>query len=1266
MTRRVRLNVGASLALSAVLLNLPSASSSAQGPSVAGEVLVRFSARAAKAADDRLMTALAPFAPVAVAPLLPRSRRARLAGAPAIERWVRVRYADAREPAAVAAACARLEGVEASQPNWLSPVASSPDDPLYPRQWGLGALAWPDVWPPGPGATVVVGVVDSGIDVDHPDLLGRIWRNGAEANGRAGVDDDGNGYVDDVVGWDFVDAPGLGGTGDCLDPDDDPDDESGHGTHVAGIIGAATGNGRGMAGVAARVQLMALRAGFNRAGGGFLADAAAAAAIAYAADNGARVVNLSWGDSRYAPVVADAVDYAAAAGCLLVAAAGNEGNDQVLSPARLRQVLAVAAVDASGGAAQYSNRGSAVDLAAPGTGVLSLIPGGGYGERTGTSMAAAFVSGVAALTLGRHPTWTAAQTSGALLASAADLGPDGWDAGTGAGLVQATAAAVADPPVLQLLAPEWDQNVADTNWVQLSLARLDEWRLEWREVADGAGWTLVAGGQDGGTVAAKWDTRTVPPGRCELRLRGRQGPCWLEDRVQVWVGPQAPAILAPAARSGLDRGHWSHWVQWQTSVPAAGSVMLTDSLGQSRRIDAPALQQDQWVRVPDDLPAGTWRVDVQAAAGRHAGAWTPAGTVTVAPLALPWEWSAAGHLPAGYAMPGPVDANRDGNPEVLVMPAADGRYAAIEVWGARPAGYGRLAALALEGIPWSMRDQDGNGWPELMAVSAGTTRLYEGDDGAPYPHRLVWEGDGFWGGEAADVDGDGWRETWLRRVQQAELVPLGGGPGAGFSLGPAQTNPTAGRNTLAVRQAVVPDSRAGGDELVAGDIDGDLFALGRDRAGRIVSTWSQASSADEGEVRLVGAVGDLDADGLTEFVVGRWAEDGDRPATRHWTICVFGRDGTGYRSEAVLPVLGGDGSGAVATADLDGDGELELVVASAPALYVLRCSPAGTWSPLTCLALGSTPSLSVGDLDGDGRAELVADIGDSLAVWRRPRTQDPRPAAVTGLVARAAGPGQVALTWHPTPGAAAYQVRRDGVAVASPTDTQWVDSAGVTGAAGRWTVAAVSAAGAIGPLQEAVWDRPGAAPRVVMAEQRGPRRVAVTFDVPVSVTSDEPFRFRLEPRPGPAASVWLDQGRTRVLLGFADDLPDTGQVTLWLDGVATLQGQTAAADLPAFTFALRPPDSLGEVTLRPHPYRIGGVPLRFAHLPQAAVVTIHGLAGDRVRSLPPAGDSGEVAWDGRNDAGQTVAAGLYLYRVEAQGQVRRGRLAVVGPSPGAW
>ena len=143
---------------------------------------------------------------------------------------------------------------------------------------------------------VLVAVVDSGINLEHPDLQANIFINHAEIPDN-GIDDDGNGYIDDWIGWDFADAPELAeiALGDYLDQDNDPDDENYHGTHVAGIIGAVGNNGIGVCGVNWNVKLLAVRAGFRTTdSAGFLQDDDAAAAIIYAADMGAQVINLSW------------------------------------------------------------------------------------------------------------------------------------------------------------------------------------------------------------------------------------------------------------------------------------------------------------------------------------------------------------------------------------------------------------------------------------------------------------------------------------------------------------------------------------------------------------------------------------------------------------------------------------------------------------------------------------------------------------------------------------------------------------------------------------------------------------------------------------------------------------------------------------------------------------------------------------------------------------------------------------------------------------
>ena len=270
-----------------------------------------------------------------------------------------------------------------------------PDDTYYPQQWSLPTMGAPDGWDvAGAGSPVIVAVVDTGVDISHPDLAGRLWTNAAETPGN-GIDDDGDGYVDDVDGWNFADG----------DPDVySPADGDSHGTHVAGTIAARRGNAAGVAGVAGNARIMPLK--FLKPGGGYISDAMAA--IDYAVGNGATVINASWGGAAYSQPLCDAIRLAGDAGVLFVAAAGNASADNDVTPTwpancPASNLISVAATTSSDGLASFSNHGATqVDLGAPGEGILSTVPGG-YGYKSGTSMATPQVTGVAAVVLGEHP-----------------------------------------------------------------------------------------------------------------------------------------------------------------------------------------------------------------------------------------------------------------------------------------------------------------------------------------------------------------------------------------------------------------------------------------------------------------------------------------------------------------------------------------------------------------------------------------------------------------------------------------------------------------------------------------------------------------------------------------------------------------------------------------------------------------------------------------------------------------------------------------------
>jgi len=309
----------------------------------------------------------------------------------------------------------------------LAPAAAArakapADDPLVKRQLHLdrSGVDARRSWATTRGGPVVVAVIDSGVDLGHPDLAANAWTNSREVAAN-GVDDDANGRVDDVHGWDF------------FGQDADPGDENGHGTHVAGVLAARGRNGIGVSGVAQKAQIMALRVlGADNRG----APGNVAAALRYAVANGARVVNVSLTTARPAPALDAAIAEADAAGVLVVVSAGNEHTDLDATPSypacsTSPNVVAVAATTRSGALAEFSNFGaSCVDLAAPGEDILATHAGGGYKTRSGTSAATAQVSGAAVLLLAARPTLNVAQLRGALVNTA--IAPAAASRGTAA------------------------------------------------------------------------------------------------------------------------------------------------------------------------------------------------------------------------------------------------------------------------------------------------------------------------------------------------------------------------------------------------------------------------------------------------------------------------------------------------------------------------------------------------------------------------------------------------------------------------------------------------------------------------------------------------------------------------------------------------------------------------------------------------------------------------------------------------------------------
>nr|MBN2277866.1 S8 family serine peptidase [candidate division Zixibacteria bacterium] len=385
-----------------------------------------------------------------------------------------------------------LDGVEYIEPDYEAEFYLDSDDPFISHQWGLEnngqghyhidcrpgygddkliisyGLPGADINaravldnPPDGTITAVVAIIDTGVDIDHPDLEGRIWNNPREIPGND-IDDDNNGYVDDLFGWDFS------ASDEPLEidlEDNDPTDENGHGTHCAGIIAAQSGNGLGVAGVATDSRIMALK---------ILPvplTSKIARAIVYAVDNGADVISMSFGFPYRSYLIEEALGYARSRGVINLAASGNSGIEEANFPAAFESVIAVGAIDDSDRVTDFSTFGNHLDICAPGLSILSLradstdmyddsdpgvhIIAGQYYLASGTSMACPMAAGVAADLRSKSAGLTPQKTTKILENTARDYidpygnGADepGWDKFSGYGCVDLADALAAAPNI---------------------------------------------------------------------------------------------------------------------------------------------------------------------------------------------------------------------------------------------------------------------------------------------------------------------------------------------------------------------------------------------------------------------------------------------------------------------------------------------------------------------------------------------------------------------------------------------------------------------------------------------------------------------------------------------------------------------------------------------------------------------------------------------------------------------------------------------------
>ncbi len=326
--------------------------------------------------------------------------------------------------------------VEYVEKNYLYNADQSILDSKFPEQWGLQntgvnsttggtSNGWQgktggaqgkagedikaiDAWKQTKGEKeIIIAVIDTGVDYNHEDLASNMWKNEKELNGTPGVDDDGNGFVDDIYGYDFANT------------DSDPLDDQGHGSHCAGVIGAAH-NTKGIRGVMSNVRIMALKFLTAKGSGSTMG---AVQAIDYAIKMGANIMSNSWGGGAHTQTLKEAIERAHAAGVIFVAAAGNSKTDNDSKPHfpsnyEVPNVISVGAFTGAGAKADFSCYGKkTVHVFAPGKDILSTVPGNSYKKMSGTSMATPFVSGIIGLLVSHYPNITPEEAKAKVIAT---------------------------------------------------------------------------------------------------------------------------------------------------------------------------------------------------------------------------------------------------------------------------------------------------------------------------------------------------------------------------------------------------------------------------------------------------------------------------------------------------------------------------------------------------------------------------------------------------------------------------------------------------------------------------------------------------------------------------------------------------------------------------------------------------------------------------------------------------------------------------------
>ncbi len=1101
----------------------------------------------------------------------------------------------------------RFDGIEVIQPNYLNTFHVVPNDPWYSVQQ-LNLVELPNAWNYTTGSSMVIaGVVDSGILKNHPDLMENIYYNPGEIPDN-GIDDDNNGYIDDYCGWDFADAPEMNDValGDYTEQDNDVTDENFHGTHVSGILGAVSNNGIGISGVCWNVKILPLRAGFRTTTGtGFLQDDDAAAALIYGADMGVSVMNLSWGDPNYSPIIADACNYAYERGITLVASAGNDPGPYLSYPAKLSGVLSVGAIDPYRNLAGFSSYGPELDIVAPGQQIYSTYNADGadmYKEQSGTSMSSPFVAGAVALLKSIVPNLNPAEIRARVLTSTDDIGPDGFDIYFGHGLLNVRKLLEnISSPYVRVTFPADNIGVSGSfdvigtvncdNFFRYSVMCAEDngsVGLIWKDVFNNTTSPMFYYQPVIEGVIARFQIPDLmSEGQYIIRIQYESRDGSMYNVFRSINLDQSMPFMKPNTLQIFKRYEGQNVRYYAGALfnePVRSELHIyTSDMNQYTAFPAKLDSIQVW-QLPNNIPQGS--VDVQILATNNSNlTYTSPYMINVANIQyeiVPNYGYVSQQI--GNAMV-PLnrfyDFDQNGTTEFLAMDLPASGYGVDKFFELNGTTLYGKHTYPSRFLPLDLGNTNGLG-QEILTLNLDTVYLYETKAVGVYPDSIIWTDSGISGGIIADYDFDGVKDILLVKNLPAERVinlhkRISSSQVSSSKITLHNTTETDLRNMFVPTVICRNLDNDNYSDILTADTDGDIMIFEATNSTTASMTWTHRLPVKN---TYYLTSGDYDGNGITDFMVGGYSTDVLDPNQTYWFFEGFTRSSNNqYTSMGSVQFNQVMSQNAIQSFDIDGDFKQEIILSLSPNLFILKYID-GKFQPV--FYGSSNRTYQIAAWNQNNQTYFLTNQTNSLdslvaVIWTKqaPFTGPPTPA---NLIVKPLRENRVSLTWQ-TNGADYYKIYRKDTnnseqVISEVTTTAYTDTTVVEGVSYSYAITAYNSAYSPPESNLSQWlvAIPLPQPSATSITMIGANELRIVFSQPLASSALNPGCYRVDHDMGVPLSVNSVLNQYGVQLRFRNIFPViSGSFQLQLlnvfglTGVAPIQNQYLFSYNPDYT-----------------------------------------------------------------------------------------------------